>query len=184
MRATLAVLVAVALPLAGACSREPPRELPITTAEMPASFAYGGLGPASAHYRQGTDPRTGADVRQMIMTSRDEAAAFAVVALTGQYVFTPTAFRRRLASLLPPDRGVEWRDSLGATGPRPTKIVTFALPDRHQQCVGMERGVQDHHEAPRNVYSRAIALGYYCRRGPPFSPDEARRVAAALRTGG
>jgi hypothetical protein len=182
MRSTLAV--PVALLLAAACgAREPPRELPITAAEMPASFAYGGLGPASAHYRQGTDPRTGADVRQMIMTSRDEAAAFAVVALPGQYVFTPTAFRRRLASLLPPDQEVAWQDSFRATGARPTKIVTFALSGRREQCVGMERGVQDHHEAPRNVYSRAIALGYYCRQGAPFSPDEARQVAAALRTG-
>jgi hypothetical protein len=182
MRATLAV--PVALLLAVACAREPPRELPIAAAEMPASFVYGGLAPASAHYRQSADPRTGADVRQMIMSSRDEAAAFAVVALKGQYVFTPTAFRRRLASLLPPDQEVEWQDSLQATGPRPTKIVTFALPGRHQQCVGVERGVQDRHEAPRNVYNRAIALGYYCRQGASFSPDEARRVAAALRTAG
>jgi hypothetical protein len=82
----------------------------------------------------------------------------------------------------PPDQSVEWQDSIRGSGARPTKLATFALPERRTQCVGLERSVKDHHEAPRNVYSRGIAVGYCCRPGAPFSPEEAQRVAAALRT--
>ena len=66
----------------------------------------------------------------------------------------------------------------------PTKIVTFALPSLPAQCVGMERGLRNHPEAPTSTYSQSIAVGYYCRPGEPFSADEAYAVAAALKTAG
>jgi hypothetical protein len=173
------VVVAAGMAVAG-CVHEPARELPITSAEMPASFSYGGLGPKSAHYRQATDPRSGAIIRRMIMTAPNEVADFAAVSLSSGYVFTSTAFRRRLAVLLPPDQTVEWQESTQGSGIHPTKLVTFALPEKGLQCVGMERGLQAHHEAPSNVYSQAIVVGYYCRTGAPFSSEEAHKVGAAL----
>jgi hypothetical protein len=175
---------ALAAPLLAACTRAPPQEVPITASEVPASFAYGKVGPASARYRQARDPASGTDIRHMILDAPDEIAVVAVLTLTSQYVFTPTSFRQRLGGMLPDGQTVEWQDSLQSSGLHPTKIATFAMPDLPAQCVGMERGLKNHPEAPTSTYSQSIAIGFYCRPGAPFSADEAYAVAAALRTAG
>lgn len=175
---------AVAAPLFAGCTRAPPVEVPITASEVPASFAYGKVGPASARYRQARDPTSGTDIRHMILNAPDEIAVVAVLTLTSQYVFTPTSFRQRLGGMLPGDQTVEWQDSFQSSGLHPTKIATFAMPNLPAQCVGMERGLKNHPEAPTSTYSQSIAIGFYCRPGEPFSAEEAYAVAAALRTAG
>ena len=179
---TLLLRSLMAALLAG-CAREPMREMPISASEMGASFAYGEVGPQNAHYRQGTDPRSGAVIQQMAMSSPDEAAHFAVVTLVGDYVFTPAAFRRRLTPLLPSGQAVEWGEASRTSGMQPAKFAIFTLPAGSLQCVGMERRFKNHREAS-SVYSQGLAIGYYCRPGQPFSLDEAEAVAAALRTSG
>ena len=177
-------LASAIVSLIAGCTREPPREVPISAGEGPASFAYGKVGPGAARYRQATDPASGADIRHMVLTSTDEIAVVAVVSLNSQYAFTPTAFRRRLSGMLPSDQTAEWQQSFQTSGMHPTKIATFALPNLPAQCVGMERGLRNHPEAATSTYSQSIAVGYYCRPGEPFSADEAYAVAAALKTAG
>jgi hypothetical protein len=122
-------------------------------------------------------------IQQMVMSSAREVALFAAITLNGDYAFTPTAFRRRLAGMLPPGQAVEWGDSSQTSGVHPTKFVTFALPEKRLRCVGMERSFKDHPETS-GAYSQGMAIGYYCRPGEPFSIEQAESVVAALHTAG
>ena len=149
--------------------------------EMPATFSYGGLTPKDAHYRQGTDPRSGVEARQVIMGNHGELARIVVISIGSDRIFAPVAFRQRLDGLLG-DQQVEWHETSQTSGIAPTKLVTFSLPGKGAECVGFERSLRAHPEAATPAYSQALAFGFYCRASGAFSTQEAQKVAAALRT--
>jgi hypothetical protein len=167
--------------LLGCAGTAPYEEQPLAAADMPLSFSYGALGQEDAAYRGATQTRSGWTVRRLQMSDGGEFALFDLVSLGGDYGLHRRDTRTWVSTLLQSPEQASWGETAREGGARPTEMRLFTLPDGIA-CVGLQRCTAEHADAAPGTYCQALAVGLYCRAGKPIDTEEARKVAAALRS--
>lgn len=175
-----ALAMALTLAVAG-CTVPAPRVEDVPDGDMPVMLAYGSLARGTTEIKQMTDPRSGANVKRLMVEGEGEWAIVEAYSVGGDYIFTALDPRSATETMLRPGIEIAWGERGVVRGTRSVAWRRLTLPEPAASCLAMVRTTREHVEGGIDNAVQAYAAALYCREGTNAIPGaEIPAIAAAL----